>query len=505
MVKIKKTSDLSQEQVQNKQVNQLFSKINNPDSSPEEDFMDVLKNISKEKNVSKLKLDRESNLNASTFSLLNLENVSILNNQNKTLLNKRETNTENKTNDNEELKAKSNDQSSHGTSQNNSQNNSLRTNPKTSDSEITNKVKTSSKKEINENISGKNLKELNNIGSDGNNLETNFNTDKQVNEGNIEENPTFNNSAELTNQNSLLKKQDKNSTDFSKKIGIENDLQLSTEATNSENSGQNNTNQELDSNGAKDEKPNIGNVTKINSELSVSNNNEANKNEVSDLKLALYNLIRDSNSVQSQINSLSRREISESTANLTAKNNTLQSIDTSLLKSKDNTSQLKVEKSGSLTRASQTRLLEKIDAVIKEVAKSKDGKSISFKIDPPSLGTVKVNLSLRDSVLKAKITPENNEVFHLLREKSYEIHGMLRGLGLNVDNISLTVTDGSGSLNFSSNENLNPNLFNGGNKQEDQNKNSSSFHNLSNTQEFEDIGIYNKNIPNAQDEDHWVA
>lgn len=93
-----------------------------------------------------------------------------------------------------------------------------------------------------------------------------------------------------------------------------------------------------------------------------------------------------------------------------------------------------------LSRNQSLRALEMVETALKEATRSKDGKSISFRLDPPQLGQVKVDVSLRDGALHARIVAESPEVNQMLRERGHELQGMLRGLGLNVDKVSVSIT-----------------------------------------------------------------
>jgi flagellar hook-length control protein FliK len=89
-------------------------------------------------------------------------------------------------------------------------------------------------------------------------------------------------------------------------------------------------------------------------------------------------------------------------------------------------------------------MLERVEATLKEAARSRDGKTISLRLDPAQLGRVKVDVSLREGALHARITPENRQVLASLREHAHELQGALRKLGLNVDSVTVTVTSDGG-------------------------------------------------------------
>ena len=101
------------------------------------------------------------------------------------------------------------------------------------------------------------------------------------------------------------------------------------------------------------------------------------------------------------------------------------------------------EEAPSSTRArpqsNMARMLERVDATLKEVARSRDGKSITLKLDPVDLGKVRIDVTLRDGKLHAKITPDNQDVMQSLRENAHDLQGSLRKLGLQVDSVSVSV------------------------------------------------------------------
>jgi len=98
-----------------------------------------------------------------------------------------------------------------------------------------------------------------------------------------------------------------------------------------------------------------------------------------------------------------------------------------------------------LARVNSDRMLEKVEGALKEVSRSRDGTSLSFRLDPPQLGSVKVDVTLRDGALHARVTPENAQVAQLIRERANELHQNLRRLGLDVETVTVSV----GGDNFS--------------------------------------------------------
>jgi flagellar hook-length control protein FliK len=91
------------------------------------------------------------------------------------------------------------------------------------------------------------------------------------------------------------------------------------------------------------------------------------------------------------------------------------------------------------TRALALQAMEKIESALKEAARSRDGKTISVRLDPPNMGSIKVDVSLRDGVLHARIVPEVAQVTTMLRERAHELQGLLRKLGLSADTVSVSI------------------------------------------------------------------
>lgn len=99
-----------------------------------------------------------------------------------------------------------------------------------------------------------------------------------------------------------------------------------------------------------------------------------------------------------------------------------------------------------MPRPLQQMTYERVEAVIKEAAKSKDRKSLSFRLDPPELGKVKVDISMRDGGLHARLVAESSQVTQLLKERAQDLQMSLRRLGLNLDFVRVSV--GSSEFSF---------------------------------------------------------
>jgi flagellar hook-length control protein FliK len=102
-----------------------------------------------------------------------------------------------------------------------------------------------------------------------------------------------------------------------------------------------------------------------------------------------------------------------------------------------------------LNRAMTARMMERVESALKEAARSRDGKTISLHLEPVQLGRVKVDVSLRDGALHARVTPQSQEVLHALREHSHELQTALRRLGLDVERVTVQVTSESAASTFS--------------------------------------------------------
>jgi flagellar hook-length control protein FliK len=131
-------------------------------------------------------------------------------------------------------------------------------------------------------------------------------------------------------------------------------------------------------------------------------------------------------------------------------NNQVQGIDAAALKStasRSSSNEAGARSARNLARVNSDRLLEKVEGALKEVARSKDGSSLSFRLDPPQLGSVRVDVTLRDGGLHARVIPDNPQVAQLMKERAHELQQNLRNLGLNVETVSVSV----GGESFSDN------------------------------------------------------
>lgn len=146
--------------------------------------------------------------------------------------------------------------------------------------------------------------------------------------------------------------------------------------------------------------------------------------------------------------------------------------------------------------------LERVESALKEAAKARDGRTISLRLDPPDLGSVKVDVTLKDGALHARLSAESSNVTSMLRERSHELQYTLRKLGLNVEKVSVsvgnenafeTVAD-SGSGSYSQDSRSDGNKNEGGNQ-------SSGFDDLGDASFSIGSGV----VKDEKILDHWIA
>jgi hypothetical protein len=95
-----------------------------------------------------------------------------------------------------------------------------------------------------------------------------------------------------------------------------------------------------------------------------------------------------------------------------------------------------------------SKAVEQVEAAMKEIVRGKQTRMVSLRLDPPSLGKVQVDVSLKNGTLHARLVPESSDVGNVLRERSHELHGALRKLGLAVDTVVVSVSTGEQASQF---------------------------------------------------------
>lgn len=156
-----------------------------------------------------------------------------------------------------------------------------------------------------------------------------------------------------------------------------------------------------------------------------------------------------------------------------------------------------VRQNAALPRATQTQTISRIEDALREVSKSADGKTVSLRLDPPELGTVKIEVTYKEGTLSAKIVSESSQVTTLIREKAFELQAMLRKLGLSAERIVVQV----GQEQSSGQEAAGQSFSNQTGPQRDEQQSSSAGF----TELFREP-IETATIAGAmQTDDHWVA
>ncbi|MGI6525448.1 MAG: flagellar hook-length control protein FliK [Bdellovibrionota bacterium] len=146
--------------------------------------------------------------------------------------------------------------------------------------------------------------------------------------------------------------------------------------------------------------------------------------------------------------------ISESVAVATqqaTQNTTVQGVSAVVSDAADNNTQTNRDSENTkntkmLTRSQTSSMLARVEDALKEISRSKDGKTISIKLDPEELGTLKVDVTLRDGNLHARLVADNAAVNQALRERAPELQQILRNLGINVDQVSVSVASDEGTF-----------------------------------------------------------
>lgn len=87
----------------------------------------------------------------------------------------------------------------------------------------------------------------------------------------------------------------------------------------------------------------------------------------------------------------------------------------------------------------QAKLIQRISQIVESVVKNRDNNTLVVRLDPPELGQLTVKLTQRGDELYARITPENQEVEHMLKQRASEISGVLAQTGLKMDNVHVTI------------------------------------------------------------------
>jgi hypothetical protein len=99
-----------------------------------------------------------------------------------------------------------------------------------------------------------------------------------------------------------------------------------------------------------------------------------------------------------------------------------------------------------INRSRITRALEKLEQALPSIVDPKEATTLSVRLDPPSLGSVSVEVTIRDGELHARLAPESPQVAVIMRERSHELHAALRKMGLSLDEVRVSIEHSSHSF-----------------------------------------------------------
>ncbi|MCC6952951.1 MAG: flagellar hook-length control protein FliK [Deltaproteobacteria bacterium] len=98
--------------------------------------------------------------------------------------------------------------------------------------------------------------------------------------------------------------------------------------------------------------------------------------------------------------------------------------------------------SGSLGRAAkanQAKMIEQIQKAFESALQSKDGNTLTIKIDPVELGAMTVKVTKRAEQIFARVTAESPEVQEVLRSNVQEVVQALAAAGFKLHNVHVTI------------------------------------------------------------------
>lgn len=169
------------------------------------------------------------------------------------------------------------------------------------------------------------------------------------------------------------------------------------------------------------------------SSLYLNNNNLPNKNTQTDLLIEKFQTITRSLSGSYENSSMLNVE-----KNFLDTQNMVNALNTDAKNSIDLTAKKDVFLK-TLDGNAQAKVLERVADVLKTISSSKDGSSISLRLDPPSLGEVKVDMTYKNGNLFARIIADNKEVENLLKSKAAELQQILRDSGIDANKINVFI------------------------------------------------------------------
>ena len=308
----------------------------------------------------------------------------------------------------------------------------------------------------------------------------------------------------------------KNVQDVVKEFFDENKITLNVSEINNETNEKidlvTNKNQDLETKETGDEKSNVAlTFEKILNDILkanfINNESEDNKNSTN-FDYNFNNLLKNNtNNNQDNIRELINSNFRELINEGTIENSSMISLEKNFNNTQDIIKTLNIEAKNlvdvnlkkdvslkTLDSVTSLRVLERVEEVLKAVSSSKDGSTISLRLDPPSLGEVKVDISYKYGSLFARIIAESQEVENLLKSKANELYQVLRDSGLDSENVNVFIASKDSSLNFEGNN---------------ENKNDSSFkNNLKVVKENTNISENNEiklDVVNQISDSKWIA
>lgn len=107
------------------------------------------------------------------------------------------------------------------------------------------------------------------------------------------------------------------------------------------------------------------------------------------------------------------------------------------------------------------KMMEKLEQVAREVERSKDGRSISLRLDPPQLGKVRVDMTMKDGSIHTRLSAESDLVAHFLRERGDELQALIRKVLPHLDQATISFGESSTSNHFGQQMDFGGDSFNG--------------------------------------------
>jgi flagellar hook-length control protein FliK len=119
------------------------------------------------------------------------------------------------------------------------------------------------------------------------------------------------------------------------------------------------------------------------------------------------------------------------------------------------------EKSTAIPERMIPKMMEKLEQVAREVERAKDGRSISLRLDPPQLGKIRVDMTMKDGSIHTRLTAESALVAHFLRERGDELQALIRKALPHLDQATIAFGESSTGNHFGQQMNFSGDSSNG--------------------------------------------